>query len=184
MLHVHRAEVKDVLLCPHRSAATQETVLRVLVSDRSWSECITQQVKREVGQQRGREVGLCWVASRLRGPGFRDSWTHRGCQTHTHTNVQVSAQIDWSGCVCMCGRVSGITVCWGLYLSTRVLACVCARVRACMSTVSTQVERIALYPSRQKFKTSKGKVLCELLNPGQRQWLLSLKGTVGAQGGV
>lgn len=87
MLHVHRAEVKDVLLCPHRSAATQETVLRVLVSDRSWSECITQQVKREVGQQRGREVGLCWVASRLRGPGFRDSWTHRGCQTHTHTQM-------------------------------------------------------------------------------------------------
>lgn len=44
--------------------------LTVLVSGLHWSDSARHFVKREGGQQRYREVGLCWMVSRLRGPGI------------------------------------------------------------------------------------------------------------------
>lgn len=127
-----KEEVKDTFLCAHRSPATQERVPRVMVSDRCWSDCVRQPVKREAGQLRWREVALCRVASRLRGPGIWESWTHWGCQTHTHhaSSSVRTVGFEWLCtyfyvCVCVCGQALHVwsvnLVCACSYLPARVL---------------------------------------------------------------
>lgn len=95
-------------------------------------------------------------------------------------HVHVLVWVHLSGCVHMCDHRLCVLLCACSYLC----AGVCVRRCASVHKYCKYASKANSFSSEQaKFLSPKGKVLCEFVNPGQRQWLLSLK-EGGGKGGT